>query len=100
MVIIISPQYASLIEASLDIPATGEARRIMLQLSAISLRILELIYCSKLLDIPRSTKVGKEQETTEFDWEEISQLVPLKNSNKMSQLVEQFMQPPRNPENN
>ena len=100
VVIVISPQYAMLIEASLDTPGTGEAIHSMLQISAIPLRILELIHCSKLLGIPPFSEVGKDMESIELSYEDMSELIPMKNSNKMNQLIGQLMRKPLNPENN
>ena len=100
MVIIISPQYATLIDASLNIPEEGEARDEALQLPAIPLRLLELIRCSEFLGIPKSSKVGEDQEEIEMDSEELSELVPMKNSNKINQLIAQIWRVPTNPENN
>ncbi len=100
VIIIISPQYATLIEASLNIPVEDEARTGALQLSAIPLRVLELIHCSQLLNVPPSLKNGDEQDSIKLDIEELSELVPVKNSNKMNQLMAQLMRVPQNPKNN
>ena len=100
VVIIISPQYATLIDAALDVPTEGTVRTAALELPALSLRLLELIHCSELLGVPKSSKVGKDQQSIEIDLEEFSELTPLKNSNKVMKLIERIWQTPSNPENN